>query len=527
MYPLHDNDLDRLSREAAEHFEVEPGASGWAHLEKRLDEELPQKKKRRRFLFWLFFITATTGGALTAILTYKPASPLGKNAVVVVTPAQKPAVSQQPGTATTATNEAVQQHVATGNTPATATTPVATTPAQVPTNPTLATGNNPVATGKNGNEGSPVMASTATPKATTTGANKAADAIVLNTAPNKNTVQPIAKANNSRKTKPVLQTDADKSPLSLNYATITPANKGQNGLHSTKTTRNKTGKKKGATAGQQKQTVSPAPDNKTPDRGITANDQQPATEPVVVNNEPPTAQTAVPSIDSAKNNTVVPPADSAKSLAKESPKKTAPKKDQQEKGFELGLMAGPDASTVKFGPLYKPGYNFGLQVGYRFSNRWSVNTGLIYTKKWYKAQGKDFNYKEGPWPWPIDKAEGNCSMWEIPVNVRYDVSYNSKRRWFVSTGLSTYLMDKENYDVYYTWNGTTYPVPLNSDSNTNYLFSILNLSVGMERSLGKHFSLQAEPYLKVPLQGLGKGSIRMDSYGIYFTLKYKFGLRKK
>jgi hypothetical protein len=43
----------------------------------------------------------------------------------------------------------------------------------------------------------------------------------------------------------------------------------------------------------------------------------------------------------------------------------------------------------------------------------------------------------------------------------------------------------------------------------------------MERSLGKHFSIQAEPYLKVPLKGLGIGNIRMDSYGILFTLKYK------
>jgi hypothetical protein len=58
MHPLHDKDLDRLSREAAEHFEAEPGASGWANLEMRLDTELPQKKKKRRFLFWLFFITA-------------------------------------------------------------------------------------------------------------------------------------------------------------------------------------------------------------------------------------------------------------------------------------------------------------------------------------------------------------------------------------------------------------------------------------------------------------------------------------
>jgi hypothetical protein len=83
-------------------------------------------------------------------------------------------------------------------------------------------------------------------------------------------------------------------------------------------------------------------------------------------------------------------------------------------------------------------------------------------------------------------------------------------------------MDKENYNLYYNWGSSpASPYPLNSDTNSNYLFSIWNLSVGLERSLGKHFSIQAEPYLKVPLKGLGTGSIRMDSYGIFFTLKYK------
>ena len=115
-------------------------------------------------------------------------------------------------------------------------------------------------------------------------------------------------------------------------------------------------------------------------------------------------------------------------------------------------------------------------------------------------------------------------MWEIPVNVRYDVSFNAKRRWFVNTGLSTYLMTKENYDLYYNW----FPsYPMDIDSNSNYLFSIWNLSVGMERSLGKHVAIQAEPYLKIPLKGLGTGSMRMDSYGINFTLKYKFWPRTK
>jgi hypothetical protein len=108
------------------------------------------------------------------------------------------------------------------------------------------------------------------------------------------------------------------------------------------------------------------------------------------------------------------------------------------------------------------------------------------------------------------------------------VAYNDKRRWFVSTGLSTYLMDKENYTLnFLSMGGGYYRSSYKSDSNSNYIFSILNLSVGFERSLNKHFSIQAEPYLKIPMTGLGYGNMRMDSYGILFSLKYKPTFRSK
>jgi hypothetical protein len=517
MYPLHDHDLDRLSREAAEHFEVEPGASGWEHLEKRLDQELPQKKKRRRFLFWLFFITATTGGALTGILTYKPVNPLGKNAAGVVSTAQKPTDAQQQPANSVASN-GVENKPATGN----ESTPVA--PGETITNPA------PVANNQGTVAPSTVPAPTAPSKSNTVSAMQPAPAS-LATSPSQRTTQTITKAGNTQKSTPAPSELSDQSPLSLNYATITPANKNKNTWHTTKPSSNKRGKPQRTKAGQHTQTISPVPDNTTiVDAGITAKDQQQTiAESVEVNNEPSTpVQDAATPTDSAKNNAVAPPVtDSAKTGVKETPKKEDdPKKDKKEKGFELGLIAGPDVSAVKFGPLYKAGYNFGLQVGYRFSNRWSVNTGVIYTKKFYQADGEDFHYKN-QWGTNYDKAEGNCSMWEIPVNVRYDVSFNTKRRWFVSTGLSTYLMDKEYYDLYYTWNGTSGSYDMDLDTNSNYFFSIWNLSVGMERSLGKRFSIQAEPYLKVPLQGLGKGTIRMDSYGIYFTLKFKPGFRTK
>jgi opacity protein-like surface antigen len=508
MFPLHDNDLDRLSREAAEHFEVEPGTSGWAHLEKRLDNELPQKKKKRRFLFWLFLITATTGGALIGIIKYKPSTPLAKNIPGVVTPADQPAPlkkdnPENANRAGTAKNNQVTGGDATSLTPSQAST--TNTPDPV-------TGNQEPAT------------ATINPKQTIDGNNQPRPATASTTTPHKNITKPVEKTND-KKYKPVThEPGVDKTPVTLNYATITPSNLGKDTRNTTKRSKHTRDQQQRTPTGENNQSIKPVQDNTTvPDSRITATDQNTNGEPVDKNTAPSTAQavSSTPGDPLVKNNT--PAADSVKTPAGETVKKENDrKKDKIKQLLELGLMAGPDMSTVAFGPLYKTGYNFGLQIGYRFSNRWSVNTGIIYTKKFYQADSQHFHYKNPSWNWNLDKVKGNCSMWEIPVNVRYDVSFNDKRRWFVSTGLSTYLMDKEYYTLHYiSSSGTPYPVPLYTDSNSSYLFSIWNLSVGMERSLGKRFSIQAEPYLKVPLKGLGTGSMRMDSYGILFTLKYK------
>ena len=66
----------------------------------------------------------------------------------------------------------------------------------------------------------------------------------------------------------------------------------------------------------------------------------------------------------------------------------------------------------------------------------------------------------------------------------------------------------------------------NSDSSINYLFSVLNISAGFEHNISKQLSVQAEPYLKVPLKGMGYGSMNLDSYGLYLTFKYKPFLKK-
>jgi hypothetical protein len=512
MYPLDDDNLDHLSREAAEHFEVEAGASGWDHLEQRLDKELPQEKKRRRFLFWLFLITATTGGVLTAILSHQPVTPLANNAASAVTQVDKTTPLPDHQTADNHTTN--------------------TTPTEA------VSGSNNTAPNADklpaGSKQETIAAATNTKPGSTLSKpaiNQPASATTL-TVPNKPLHQPVEKNTTTRGAK-AGRIRIQKAPATLNYATISPDDKQiiYPPEHQFKRPQRVTDKKKRSTV------VNPVPvaavtaqsDNASaePENRITNAPSATNGKPIETNSEVATVQpNTAAQTDSLKNKPAATQiVDSTKTMAKQKKKN-----DKIKQPLEFGLIVGPDMSAVSFGPLYKPGYNFGVQVSYRFNDRWSVNAGAIYTKKFYKTDSSHFNYKESTWPGnrTLSQVEGNCSMWDIPVNVRYDFSFNDKRRWFASTGLSTYLMDKEDYDVYYRWNGgPAYPMPLVNNTNSTYLFSIWNLSVGMERSLGKRFSLQAEPYLKVPLKDLGKGNIRMNSYGVLFTLKYKPFLQSK
>lgn len=410
MHPLHDKDLDRLSRNAAEHYEMDFGPSGWERLEKRLDQELPQKK-RRRFLFWLFFIAITTGGALTGLLiNSQPVVPLASNRI-----------------------EAMPEKVNTS-------------------------------TARNDN-----TVRVATPEAT--------------------------------KEKPGL-TEVNKKPAIANHTTETPDLV-------------KPIRANSATTVKKPVTRSSSPVEENDD--VTSMETQPETTGTAVAKNKP--ETNVPATTNTKTENKPPIPDST--VAEKQP----PIPHTYKQPLEIGLVAGPDVSMVSFGPLYKAGYNFGITVGYRFNNRWSVNTGAIYTRKYYQADSNTFTAPKHTYIAyvDLDVLKGYCAMWDIPVNVRYDFSFNDKRRFFASAGASTYLMKHQSYDYWYWQRGTgNYKDSAWGSSNSKqYVFSVLNLSLGYEKKISKHFSIQAEPYLKIPLQGLGYGDMKIGSYGMFFSLKYR------
>jgi len=214
---------------------------------------------------------------------------------------------------------------------------------------------------------------------------------------------------------------------------------------------------------------------------------------------------------------------------------TQPQKNQAlhiNRSLKIGLMVGPDITMVHSTNGGRFSGNVGLTIGYQFADRFSINTGLIYTKKNYASQGEDFHPKN----WPpnvtnnIEFVSGYCSMWEIPLSLRYDIPMGDKFTFFVNGGLSSYLMNNESYEIYTrAWGG--YPRGVReypkTKSDQKYWFSIAALSVGIEHQFSKSFSLQAEPFVKIPFSGVGLGNLQLNSYGVSFSLRYSPVLSRK
>lgn len=200
------------------------------------------------------------------------------------------------------------------------------------------------------------------------------------------------------------------------------------------------------------------------------------------------------------------------------PNNTAKLKDKT-KHFYAGIFGSPDLSTVKMQSVKGVGTTFGVILGYTFKGgRWAVETGAYLDRKKYYTEGEYFSTKEINLPansWLTD-VNGICYMWEIPVNARYNFNPGARTSWFATAGLSTYLMTREKYNYGLEWPGSTRPYDSNRsfDKPSQYPFSIINLSAGFEQRLGKVGNLRVEPYVRLPLTGLGTGKLPIVSAGV-------------
>jgi hypothetical protein len=187
----------------------------------------------------------------------------------------------------------------------------------------------------------------------------------------------------------------------------------------------------------------------------------------------------------------------------------------------VGLLAGPSFSGVRTIQTAQLGTDYGLTLEYRFSARLRVRAGLLSSQKRYLAASTDY---EAPaaWQWYAGTYDltASCRVTEIPLDLRYDVLHRPTYAVFTSLGLNSLLMRDERYSYDWTANGQTFTKSAEVRKGSNHFLSVLNVSVGFEKSLSQRWSAQVEPFWQVPLGGVGAGKVRLTSAGAAFSLKF-------
>ncbi len=190
-------------------------------------------------------------------------------------------------------------------------------------------------------------------------------------------------------------------------------------------------------------------------------------------------------------------------------------------GFSFLVSIGPDVSKAGASKTGKTTLVYGAGIGYTF-NRFTVKTGIYASKKIYWAGPNDYKLSYSPPPsTKFEGADANCRVIEIPLKLNYAFDVKNKSNWFAGVGLSSYLMKMEKYVYTYKSASSIYYYPYQAKNENKHYFSVLDLSAGYKRQINHTLSVSAEPYVEIPLTGIGVGKVHLNSGGILFTIDIK------
>ena len=482
-----DEEMDHIIRDAAENHHPPYNDKAWDKMEQMLDKHLPQKKDNRKYIFFLLIFLLLGGGALYSIYQFSQGD--DKPATVADI---KPVPGKSSSTGTTS------------GTPA----------------------NDPVAENESAGK---ITASGDQDAQATDGSGKDQPVNAKDAAAGQDAADPAAvpaqglsgDGKNKTSTNVKRNTWVGKSRSAMRISAPAPTDDDKRAQRNASLATNDTRAKIKKNAGKKNVTISAASPEET-ESTATEEKPKPAT-------ESPATETAVitePAVaEEKKKEEAVVKAEEKAEKKPETPLtagKPGKKKDKPSNkfgnNFGITLTVGPDVSFVSLNKLGKATLLYGAGLSYTFARqKLTVRTGFYMSKKIYDAAPDQYHTPGGNYP-NLYNVAADCKIYEIPIGLSYHFGARRKHNWFGAAGISSYLMKTENYNYQYkTPSGYTYNYKHNVSNENNHYFSVVTLSAGYQYQLSRRVSLQAEPYVKIPLGGVGVGKVKLNSGGILFT----------
>lgn len=195
----------------------------------------------------------------------------------------------------------------------------------------------------------------------------------------------------------------------------------------------------------------------------------------------------------------------------------APVKTKTKKWY-AGIVLGPDmtvAPSFKYGNI---GFNAGVALHYYFNPKLFITTGVIYSKKIYGATPRD--YRTGNYNTPygiLEKVNANCEVLDVPINMNYTFLSLKKNKISATLGFSNYFMLREKYQYLYEYGP---PKERTVQNENQHYLSIINAGILYQRPAARGLLLGVQPYVKIPLSGVGYGQVKLYSAGMTVHLTF-------
>ncbi|MFC0517072.1 hypothetical protein ACFFGT_22880 [Mucilaginibacter angelicae] len=176
----------------------------------------------------------------------------------------------------------------------------------------------------------------------------------------------------------------------------------------------------------------------------------------------------------------------------------------------------------------KVGSNYGLLLSFGVTKKLTITSGVVYSSKPYNTSFANYvttyNFKHDP-----TDVTADCKMLDIPINIGYQVYGNFHNKLSVGTGLSSYLMLHEKYTYNYAdgTNSAAWPQTYTVPNSKGYLLSIININATYEHKINSKFGVSVQPYMKVPISGVGYSDIKLQSTGVAVGVTYNLNSFRK
>ncbi|MBR2647943.1 MAG: outer membrane beta-barrel protein [Sediminibacterium sp.] len=204
--------------------------------------------------------------------------------------------------------------------------------------------------------------------------------------------------------------------------------------------------------------------------------------------------------------------------------------------FSFAAVGGVNVNSVQLSKLSKPGYDYGLLLGYRISPKIEIRSGVILAKKYFTTSGNNISFDSAKLNLPsynsisLENATGYCRFIEVPLMLYYQFSATKKTNLYTAGGFSIIKMRMDNIHYTFLADGNTLVQRSHSNAYHNsdgFSTSVTaNFSLGVKQKITDRWSF-VEPYIKLPLSRMNDSNLKFTTFGTLASFIYSLPARKR